>query len=334
LFIPPKHTFHLSLDSRNASAFKHPRWRRSRRLQSVQPVVGAISFGEATKIWDGGRAVLRAVRWRAALETSLRVLRKVDQAADPRFFIEFLDARRTIEGEREVNQLILEMLDLKPGAQVLDVGCGTGDDVREIAELIGATGRIVGIDPSDALIAESKRPAVGSSLPVEFVLGDVRKLDLPNAAFDRVRTDRVLMFVPEIQTAIAEMVRVLRPGGRLVASELDQQLWFIDSRLPEINRKIHAAWVASNPQPCLGRQLARLFADQGLWNVKSTPRVIRAPHQMFTRVTGGFLNAAIARGDVTQIEVDAWLSDLAKLAEAGVFTHGVVTFTARGENPA
>ena len=40
---------------------------------------------------------------------------EVDQAADPRFFVEFLDARRTIEGEREVKQLILEMLDLKPG---------------------------------------------------------------------------------------------------------------------------------------------------------------------------------------------------------------------------
>jgi ubiquinone/menaquinone biosynthesis C-methylase UbiE len=259
---------------------------------------------------------------------------EVDQAADPRFFVEFLDARRTIEGEREVKQLILEMLDLKPGAQVLDVGCGTGDDVREIAGLIGATGRIVGIDPSDALIAESKRRAVGSNLPAEFVLGDVRKLHFPNAAFDRIRTDRVLMFVPDIQTAIAEMLRVLRPGGRLVASELDHQLWFIDSRLPEINRKIHAAWVASNPQPCLGRQLARLFADHGLWNVKSTPRVIRAPHQMFTRVIGGFLSAAIARGELVQVEVDAWFNDLAKLAEAGVFTHGAVTFTASGQNPA
>src|SRR5208283_3069410 len=97
---------------------------------------------------------------------------QVDQTSDPRFFIEFLDARKTIEGEREVKQLILEMLDLKPGVRVLDVGCGTGDDVREIAGRAGGSGQIVGIDPSDALIAESKRRSVGSNLPVEFAIGD------------------------------------------------------------------------------------------------------------------------------------------------------------------
>lgn len=259
---------------------------------------------------------------------------KVDQTADARFFIEFLDARKTIEGEREVKELILEMLELQPGLRVLDVGCGTGDDVREIAERVGAAGQVVGIDPSEALIAESVRRAGGLNLPVEFLRGDVRRLDFPNATFDRIRTDRVLMFVPEIEAAMAEMVRVLRPGGRLVASELDHELRFIDSRLPEINRKIHAAWVASNPQPCLGRQLTRLLADQGLLNLKSTARVLRPPYEMLARITGGFLRGAVARGELIQAEVDAWLADIGKLAEAGVFANGIVAFTASAEKPA
>jgi ubiquinone/menaquinone biosynthesis C-methylase UbiE len=258
---------------------------------------------------------------------------QVDQAADPRFFIEFLDARKTIEGEHEVKQLILEMLDLKPGASVLDIGCGTGDDVREIAEIVGAHGRVVGIDPSDGLVAESKRRSAASSLPIEFRLGDVRKLDFPDAAFDRVRTDRVLMFVPEIELAIAEMVRVLRSGGRLVASELDHELRYIDSRRLELNRKIHAAWIASNPQPCLGRQLGRLFADHGLQNVRSAVRVIRPPYPMFMRIIGGFLSAAIRRGEILQAEADAWLADIAQLDEAGIFTNGAVAFTTSGQKP-
>ena len=177
---------------------------------------------------------------------------QVDQAIDPRFFIEFLDARKTFEGEREVKQLIIDSLDLRPGLRVLDIGSGTGDDAREIAGFVGSNGLVVGIDLSDALIAESKRRSAASNLPVEFRLGDVRKLDFPNASFDRIRTDRVLMFVPEIEVAIAEMVRVLRPGGRLVASELDHELRYVDSRLPEINRKVHDAWIAINPQPPSG----------------------------------------------------------------------------------
>jgi ubiquinone/menaquinone biosynthesis C-methylase UbiE len=260
--------------------------------------------------------------------------KQVDQAKDPRFFIEFLDARKTIEGEREVKELILEMLDLHPGARVLDVGSGAGDDAREIAEHVGPRGKVVGIDLSEALVAEAKRRAAGSALLVEFRLGDVRKLDFADATFDRIRTDRVLMFVPEIETAIAEMARVLRPGGRLVASELDHELRFIDSRLSEINRKVQAAWAASNPQPCLGRQLARLFADHGLRNAKSVARVLKPPHQFFVRVNEGFLSAAVARGELIQTEVDAWFADLAELAEAGMFTNGIVAFTVGGEKPA
>jgi hypothetical protein len=141
------------------------------------------------------------------------------------------------------------------------------------------------------------------------------------------------MFVPEIEVAIAEMVRVLRPGGRLVASELDHELRYVDSRLPEINRKVHEAWIAINPQPRLGRQLTRLFAEQGLRNVKSTPQVIRLPYPMFLRVTGGFLSTAIKRGYIDQAEADAWLADAAKLNEAGILTNGAVAFTAAGEKP-
>jgi ubiquinone/menaquinone biosynthesis C-methylase UbiE len=260
--------------------------------------------------------------------------KQVDQAHDPRFFIEFLDARETIGGEREVKELILEMLDLKPGARVLDVGSGTGDDARKMAKHVGPRGQVIGVDSSEALVAESKRRATETGLPVEFRHADARKLDFPNATFDRIRTDRVLMFVLEIEMALAEIARVLRPGGRLVASELDHELRFVDSRLPEINRKIQAAWVASNPQPRLGRQLARLFADHGLHNVKCVARVLNLPYQFVARVNRGFLSAAVARGELIQAEVDTWVADLAELAEAGMFTSGIVAFTVSGEKPA
>src|SRR6516164_11756523 len=89
---------------------------------------------------------------------------KVDQTKDPCFFIEFLDARKTLEGEREVKDLIIQLLALTPGMEVLDVGCGTGDDAREMAATVGGNGRVVGIDLSDTLITESKSRIVSNDL--------------------------------------------------------------------------------------------------------------------------------------------------------------------------
>ena len=158
---------------------------------------------------------------------------KVDQTKDPCFFIEFLDARKTVEGEREVKDLINQLLALEPGMEVLDVGCGTGDDVREIAATVRGNGRVIGIDLSETMIAESKSRITGSSLRTEFLIGDVRRLEFADASFDCVRTDRVLMFVPEIKRAISEIVRVLRPGGRVVASEIDHELHYMDAAFPK-----------------------------------------------------------------------------------------------------
>jgi ubiquinone/menaquinone biosynthesis C-methylase UbiE len=257
--------------------------------------------------------------------------RGVDQTRDPRFFIEFLEARKTVEGEREVKELIIEMLGLKPGVRVLDIGCGLGDDAREIAAIVGANGRVVGIDPSETMIAESKKRAAGLGLPVEFLIGDVRNLDFPDSSFDFVRTDRVLMFVPEIQQAISEIVRVLRRGGCVVASELDHEMHFQDSHFPDISRKVCSVFAASQPQPQLGRQLHRLLAEHGLRNVKCVPRVLRPPYKTFRFALDGFLAAAVARGQLTENEISSWLNDLAVLDEAGLFNVGIIVFTARGE---
>lgn len=256
---------------------------------------------------------------------------KVDQTKDPRFFIEFLDARKTMEGEREVKDLITQLLALKPGMDVLDVGCGTGDDAREMAAAVGRNGRAVGIDLSETMITESKSRITGSSVRAEFLIGDVRRLEFPDASFDRVRTDRVLMFVPEIKRAVSEIARVLRPGGRVVASEIDHEVHYMDSHFPEVNRKVFAAFAGSNAQPHLGRQLHRLLAEQGLRNVKSVPRFLHAPYKTFRRVFDGFLTSAITRGQLDESEIRQWLGDLAALDESTLYNHGVIVFTACGE---
>src|SRR5262249_362470 len=84
---------------------------------------------------------------------------RVDDTRDTSFFVQFLDARTGIEGERQVKELEIAMLAVERGACVLDIGCGTGDDAREIARLVGPNGEAVGLDSSGAMVVEGRKRA-------------------------------------------------------------------------------------------------------------------------------------------------------------------------------
>ena len=104
----------------------------------------------------------------------------VEGTENPGALITFLDARASIEGEREIKELELAMLKLNPGNRVLDVGCGTGDDARKIAALVGPTGTVVGLDASATMVAEARKRALATELSIEFIEADALNLPFPN----------------------------------------------------------------------------------------------------------------------------------------------------------
>lgn len=147
---------------------------------------------------------------------------EVDQAPDARFFVEFLDAANALPDVRPLKTVMVDELRLSPGARVLEVGCGTGDDARLLAALVGQDGQVVGVDASEAMVGVAQERSSDSSLPVEFALGDVRSLKFPDGGFDACRCERVLMHADgDPARGIEEMVRVTRPGGRIVILDLD-----------------------------------------------------------------------------------------------------------------
>jgi SAM-dependent methyltransferase len=130
-----------------------------------------------------------------------------------------LDRIASVRAIAEAKHYSLGLLELTKGDRVLDIGCGNGPDLRELAELVGADGRVVGFDRSRTLIAQAGMRGLGDLDPVEFVEGDATALPFADAAFDACRADRTLQHVPNVDLAVAEMARVTRPGGRIVASE-------------------------------------------------------------------------------------------------------------------
>ena len=136
-----------------------------------------------------------------------------------------------VDGLPHVQAIKRRMTDLLgPGAgqHLLEAGCGMGHELRRLAGRVAPTGSVLGIDMNQAMIEEARRRTADLGGAVRCQVGNVQQLELGDDAVDGVRAERVLMYVPDQQRAISELARVVRPGGRVVAFELDYGATLID----------------------------------------------------------------------------------------------------------
>ncbi|MFI6813915.1 methyltransferase domain-containing protein [Nonomuraea sp. NPDC050328] len=119
---------------------------------------------------------------------------------------------------REIFTRLAALSGVRPGASVLDVGCGTGYLTRLLAPVAGPSGRVTGVDPSEAMIGYARERAPRNC---DYRVAGGQSLGLPDAAFDVVVSTLAVHHIPEGEraTALHEMARVLRPGGRLLIAE-------------------------------------------------------------------------------------------------------------------
>ncbi|HEY2942608.1 MAG TPA: arsenite methyltransferase [Vicinamibacteria bacterium] len=122
----------------------------------------------------------------------------------------------------------LGFLALKPGETVLDLGSGPGLDVFLAARQVGPSGRVVGVDMTPAMLERARANAAKIGIShVEFREGRLEALPVESGSIDAVTSNCVINLVPDKRAVFAEIARVLRPGGRLVISDI-----LLDGRLP------------------------------------------------------------------------------------------------------
>ena len=166
---------------------------------------------------------------------------------------------------------LFERVGVSAGQHVVDVGCGPRGCLDLLAALVGPTGTVVGIEPSEDAADRARMFVAGQRLSnVEVRVGDGRKTGLDRDAFDAVMTRLVLVNVPRPEELVAEAVAIARPGGVVAYHEVAWPLQAFDPPLAAWDR-LYEMFVAHAElhgiDLFVGRRLARLLREHGLQDV-------------------------------------------------------------------
>jgi SAM-dependent methyltransferase len=265
-----------------------------------------------------------------------RSYRDVDADADPDALGAYMDDLAAIGAVAAEKARSLRLLGLGPGGACLDVGCGTGPDLAALAEIVGPGGHVVGVERSEALSAAARSRSGACLAPVEVVVGDAQRLPFADAAFDACRADRTLQHLADPAAALAEMVRVARPGGRVVVTEFR---WGLVA--PALDRTVTHPVLRALAGPgerrdWLGHRLEDMFAAAGL----ADPRAVSSDHTLhrFDEVAallnlGWSIPAAVDSDGVTAERVAAWERSLRALVAGGEAFAAIVISHVVGVRP-
>jgi ubiquinone/menaquinone biosynthesis C-methylase UbiE len=258
----------------------------------------------------------------------------VDQTNDPDYYIRFLDQASADESFQAYKRHSFALLDLQPGRHVLDVGCGTGEDARAMASLVAPGGRVVGVDGSQAMIAAAQQRGEHCGLPVEYQVGDAHRLDFADDSFDASRADRIFMHLNAPEQALRDMMRVTRPGGRVLVYEVDFETITVDHPDRTRTRKVVQTWCDGFRNGWLGRHVPELFRTVGLQEVHITPATLWLRYPLAMQMIGpGTVERACAAGVLTAAEGEEWLRQVHEKYEAGLLFCTLSGFLVVGRKP-
>lgn len=154
---------------------------------------------------------------------------------------------------------------VRPSAEVLSVGCGPGVILNEVSALhpsIHATGIDISADRVQEAVQKNR-----DNPRLKFVCGDARAMQFPTDSFDFVYSRMLLQYLREKEKAVAEMVRVCKPGGTILLQDLDGQLlWHYpeDANMQQAVEKVLATLASTGFDPFVGRKLFWLAQKAGL----------------------------------------------------------------------
>jgi SAM-dependent methyltransferase len=237
------------------------------------------------------------------------------------------------DGFRVARREMIARLGLTRTSRVLEAGCGPGTALPDLVEHVGSEGRILGIDPTRALVVEAQARARAAGITqVEYAVGDIREIAQPDASVDAAFCDKILVHVSPIAVALAELARVTKGGGRVGAVEWFAQGMTIAADYALTRQVLDGSAPAGALNPLAPLQLERHLADAGLAAVEGgsilaeSRRWLPGLQIMLRRRVA----QAVELGAIAAEAGDAWLAELTAREARGEFYWGAIVRWAVG----
>ena len=263
-------------------------------------------------------------------EPEVRPFAHVDRSAAPGVLIDTLDHWAQLPGVREAKADSLTPTTPSSSGAVLDVGCGTGDDLARWSRVTGHPA--IGVDASFRMLTHARRRHPTAAVTVAHS----HRLPFRSASFAAARSERLLIHDTNPALAVAEMGRVVRPGGRVVLVEPDLEGIVLAHPHPQLTVSLLAPWLQRRfATPACGRGLPGLLAGAGLLPAPVLVRSLPCDYATADALLEFLALATWAReeGMTTKEGARAWLRGLDSLDEAGAFVCMVPIFIATGTRP-
>jgi ubiquinone/menaquinone biosynthesis C-methylase UbiE len=257
----------------------------------------------------------------------------LDESLDADYFMRSMDVMLSFEEIQKIKQESVDFLEIMPGDRVLEVGCGTANDVLLMAKAVGENGQVIAIDSSRKMLDEAKHRIHVKN--IHYIQMSAECIQYPDHYFSAVHADRLLVSHENYNDIFREILRVTKPGGIISITDVDAETIVIapDSHNTRVVLK---QILSSFVNPNMGRNLPALFTlhELSLVQIKLNLLTIRD----FTTLKKIFdfdriLLNCIKRDFLSVDAADNWLEQMEESHYKQQFLYCVTFFTVVGKKP-